>query len=524
MGSCNKSGPRLLSAQPPVMFEWRGMRRATTSAITALALVSALLLGALVLGAFAWQGADTNLAPLVSLKVETDKPGSLFRTGAVGLSIEARELGTTNLNARHYRLVRLMRLLGPSLLRIGGNSVDLSWWTSSGELPPSWATNVVTPADLDALRGLLRATGWRVLLGVNLGHFEPARAADEARFAKAILGSELAGIEIGNEPDDFGGVKQGLRAPSYGIAEYLREAEAYSQSLGETGVVVYGPALSETRWLSRLGSSLSMYSMLTQHYYPTGGCPNSPAPSMLVAAPSAIGLLSPIVRQDEDEVLGVLKGVTLQAPRKWLIGETNVAACGDEPNAGPQLASALWALDWSLRAASAGIAGLSFHSQFGRCGSFGESPVCGVNGHAVRLGDLQAHPEYYGLLAARQLEGGKFVPISLTGPVSPPDLTAWATTDHNANLRIAIDNMATSGPAQPILIPAAGYTSATEYRLSGPSAEAESGITLGAAEVTSTARWLPKVALRQHRGAALRAVLSPASAVVIILHRRRQRH
>lgn len=489
-----------------------------------LAVVSALVLGALVLGAFAQQTAHTRLAPLVSLKVETDKLGNSFQPGAVGLSIEARELGTTNLSASHYRLVRMMRLLGPSLLRIGGNSVDLSWWTSSGEPPPSWATNVVTPADVGALHGLLRATGWRVLLGVNLGHFEPARAADEARVAKAILGSELAGVEIGNEPDDFGGVKQDLRTPTYGTPEYLREAEAYDQALGEAGVAVYGPALSETRWLSRMGSSLSMYGMLTQHYYPTGGCPNSPAPSTLVAAPSASGLLSPIVRQGEDEVLGVLRGVSLQTGRTWLIGETNVAACGNEPNAGPQLASALWALDWSLRAVSAGIAGLSFHSQFGRCGSFGESPVCGVNGQAVRLGDLQAQPEYYGLLAARQLEGGKFVPTSLTAPVVSPDLTIWATIDHHANLRIAIDNMATSGSAQPIRIPAAGYSSVSEYRLAGPSAEAESGITLGAADVTPTARWLPKVALRRHRGAVLRVVLAPASAVVIILHRRHQHH
>ena len=102
----------------------------------------------------------------------------------MGLSTEASELETDHLSAAHDRLVRLMRLLGPSVLRIGGNSVDLSWWDSDGEPPPPWATSTVTPADLATLRGLLTATGWRVLLGVDLGHFEPVRAADEARYAR----------------------------------------------------------------------------------------------------------------------------------------------------------------------------------------------------------------------------------------------------------------------------------------------------------------------------------------------------
>ncbi len=76
--------------------------------------------------------------------------------------------------------------------------VDEQWRTAS-----SWATNAVTPADLSALHGLLPPPGGKVLLGVDLGHFEPARAADEARYAREILGTDLLGIEIGNEPNDY---------------------------------------------------------------------------------------------------------------------------------------------------------------------------------------------------------------------------------------------------------------------------------------------------------------------------------
>jgi hypothetical protein len=127
---------------------------------------------------WARSAASVPLAPTAVLRVDTSRPGDDFEVGAVGLSTEAEELSSGHLSADHPSLVRLMRLLGPAVLRIGGNSVDLSWWTSSGEPPPPWATNTVTPTDLRVLHGLLTATGWRVLLGVDLGHFEPARAAD----------------------------------------------------------------------------------------------------------------------------------------------------------------------------------------------------------------------------------------------------------------------------------------------------------------------------------------------------------
>jgi hypothetical protein len=464
--------------------------------------------------------ANTPLAPEATLSVDRSRPGNAFEPGAVGLSIEARELSTGHLNAGHYRLVRLMRLLGPSLLRIGGNTVDLSWWTSRGEPPPTWATSIVTPADLGVLRALLIATHWRVLLGVNLGHFEPSRVADEARVAKQILGASLAGIEIGNEPDDFSGAKQDLRSSKYGIGEYLREATSYGQALSAAtpGLALYGPALSETRWLMRLGTSLGLYSGLTQHYYPTGGCPDSPPPSASIPAPTATGLLSPPVRYREDEVLGLVAQVARNVARTPFIGETNVVACGGSPNVGPQFASALWALDWSLRAGSRGMKGLSFHGQLGPCGSFSESPVCASNAEAARAGDIQVQPEYYGLLAARQLEGGRFVPTSLIAPGALPNLTTWATLARGATMRIAIDDLATSGPAQPVRISVPGYSATSEEMLSGPSVEARRGIALGSASVTHGAEWQPRSGNRQ-RGHAFRVVVRPASAVIIRLHR-----
>lgn len=497
------------------------MRRPSTMAVATVALGLMLTLGHMLATVPASPTASLSLAPEATLKVDTRHLGQAFRPGSVGLSIEARELSTQHLSAGHYRLVRLMRLLGSSVLRIGGNTVDRSWWTSSGEPPPYWATSNVTPGDLATLHGLLRATGWRVLLGVDLGHFEPARAADEAHVAQQILGAGLAGIEIGNEPDDFAGAKQNLRPPTYGLIEYLREAEAYRQALSAAapGVALYGPALSETKWLVRLGASASIYAGLTQHYYATGGCPNSPSPSVSIPAPTASGLLSPTVRDDEDETLTTLTRVAAIIGRTPYIGETNVVACGGSPNAGPQFASALWALDWSLRAASTGIRSLSFHSQLGPCDLYSESPVCAVGAQAARAGDIQAQPEYYGLLAARQMESGRFVSTRLSATGSLPNLTIWATLAPGHTLRIAIDNLATTGPAQPVRISVPGYLADREESLVGSTAEARSGIVLGAAPVTHDGQWRPRAEKRQRGAHAFRIIVRPANAVIVTLRR-----
>ena len=97
-----------------------------------------------------------------------------------------------------------LRTLGPKgTLRIGGNSADQTFWTSRGEAAPSWATGTVTPAALSRLAGLLQTTGWKAVVTVNMKQFDPARAADEAWYARDLLGTSLVAIEIGNEPNDY---------------------------------------------------------------------------------------------------------------------------------------------------------------------------------------------------------------------------------------------------------------------------------------------------------------------------------
>ncbi len=490
---------------------------------THLVLASLVVVGAVV---GLWVGvrsdATTPLAPTATLSVDTHHLGTLFPVGAVGLSIEAHELSTDHLSVYHGRLVRLLQLLGPSVLRIGGDSVDLSWWTADNEAPPSWVTSTVTPTDLDALHRLLKATGWRVLLGLDLGHPEPARAADEAREAQRIIGSALLGVEIGNEPEDYDSYKDHLRPAGYDVDAYLTELEAYRQALNATapGVKLYGPAVSQdSKWLAALGTHAQVFTGLTEHYYATGACPISSS-STDVPQPTAAELLSPSVRDAEDGTLAVLAQARVVTGRPTRIGETNTASCGGGAAVSPVFASALWALDWSLRAASSGVGGLNFHGGLGLCSADSYSPICASSG---KSGGVTAAPEYYGLLAARQLEGGQFVKTVLTAPDPGTDLTTWATIAPGGTVRVVIDNLATAGLAQPVLISTPNYSAGAVSieRLAGPTVEARTDVSLGGASVTRSGRWRPKPVQLARLHKAIRVVVPPASAIIVALQQQR---
>lgn len=489
----------------------------TLSRARHIALVLVLLLAALGAWMFTRSKASVALPVTPVLTVDTGSLGAQFQAGAVGLSTETIEFSRGHLTAGHPALIRLMRLLGPSVLRIGGSSVDLSWWTSNGEAAPQWATSTVTPSDLLALHKLLAATGWRVLLGVDLGHFEPARAADEVRYAQEILGTALMGIEIGNEPNSYSDTRNTvvLRPSSYGVSEYTHEVQAYIRAIQAVapGISISGPAAGGSQWLKAMGATAGMFTELTQHFYPTTVCPSVPAsvePHSTVAA-----LLSPIGLQRENEALAALSSAGAETDRPTRISETNsVSYCSESTAAEPSLASALWALDWALRAASNGVEGVNFYGGFGPCGraSKSQSPICAQ----YATGGATARPEYYGLLAASRLEGGRFAPTVLKTSTELPNITSWATVSASGVVKIAIDDLALSGPGQRLRISASGYT-ATAQALTGPSSGSQEGIAFADASVTRSQRWHPRAQPLPLVHGHLRLVVRPASAVIVTM-------
>ncbi len=455
--------------------------------------------------------ATRERAPTLFVHVATSQPYETFLPGAVGLATETKELESGRLSATNSNLVQLMKLLGPSVLRIGGNSVDSSWWSSDGEPTPYWATNTTTPADLATLNTLLVATGWKVLLSVDLGQFEPARAADEASYASQILGRRLLGVEIGNEPNDFGAAGVHLRSPAYNVGQYIQEANAYVHAIqtAAPGVATDGPALTQaTTWLSRLGVATTVFAGITQHFYASSTCPGSQP----IVSPTIGGLLSVRERQLENRVLGMLSNAERIARRPIRIGETNTVSCLGS-SASSSFASALWALDWSLRAASSGVQGLNFAGELGLCATKSESPICVSSAQPEQRNRVTAQPEFYGLLAARQLERGRFVRTRLMGPHQ--SFVAWATVSPTGTLKLALENLRTTGANQPVKIAVPAYRAISYEVLTAPSLSARRDVRLHETNLGHLAT--SKYALTGASYAPLS--VAPATAVIVTLVR-----
>lgn len=462
----------------------------------------------------------------VGLRVRIDTGRSLpfFHRGAVGLSIEASQLSSEVLGPQQGPLVELMRRLGPATLRIGGNSADLSWWTATGEPMPPWATNTITPQDLERLRQLLDAVGWQAVLTLNLGHFDPGRAASEAAAAVEILGPRLQAIEIGNEPNGFGNAVKHLRKRSYGVDDYLRELTIYRSYIDAKapGLRLAGPDLSFAPsshvWLPQIASHLpSLFAEITHHWYPTAyNLPDNrcrPTPT-----PSARDLLVPSVRERENAILSQLMLAGELANRPTALSETNTTAscnAAGGPDTSPVFASALWALDWSLRATEAGVGSLNFHGNPTRCAPAGFSPICTPIGKVA--GPTIARPEYYGLIAATALEGGRFVPVGLKGRATTKrDVTAYATKRTNGTVTLAIIDFLPRGRT-PVTIASPPHMTASTRVLSAPSIHARHGVRFGGASFGVNEGTQPKEIRLRWRNGGFRLVCRAGSAQIVTL-------
>jgi hypothetical protein len=127
-----------------------------------------------------------------------------------GLSYDKLSMTLPRFTLENAELIGMFRTLGRSLLRIGGNSVDLMHWTPDGA---GQTSGQIAPSDIDALAAFLDATGWTALYSVNLATSTPAAAAAEAAYAAKSLGSSLYGIEFGNEPNQYGAAGYFPRPP-----------------------------------------------------------------------------------------------------------------------------------------------------------------------------------------------------------------------------------------------------------------------------------------------------------------------
>jgi hypothetical protein len=388
-------------------------------------------------------GAVSGDAAVVSLS--TDKTGAGLKTDNLGVSFEATDLADPRFDPANSNLDEQLKSLGSPALRFAGNALDRrTFWTSTGEKAKHGEKVTITPDDLKRLKKLVDVTGSRVTLGVPLGTYDPKRGADMAAHAVDILGDSLIGLGIGNEPNGYtvddvpGGA---VRKDGWDEDKYVEQLEAYAKAIHakRPDAPIIGPDVYDGAWMTAfLNSRVKNKTALAQHWYQLYECDSSKVPGR---GPQAANLIVPLAKEAAKKNLGIGKSKADAASLPLWLEETGPTSCPGTNDTSLTNASALWAADYTLYAATLGVERMAMHSMLGACkGGAPMSLICDPADRGSRSDEFQVRPNMLGLRLLVPSVGGEFTSTSVDGggnmsayTVSKDDGRTLVTTVINAN-------------------------------------------------------------------------------------------
>jgi hypothetical protein len=418
-------------------------------------------------------------------------PGSF-----AGLSYEKSKLSQPLFTGSNSDLIGLFKLLGNGVLRIGGNSVDETNWNGNG---PGQTSGQTAPPDVDSLAAFLSAVNWPVLYGVNLAQSTPAVAAAEVAYAAKALGSNLLGIEIGNEPDLYAGH---YFPAGWSFSDYLTLWQSFASAiLAQTpGVPLTGPVTADnSAWFTSFaqaeGKSVVLLSM---HYYRANGQDPSSNIALLLSYPDT----------NLQKDLVPLKAAATAAGVPYRIAETNSFYNGGAPNVSDSYASALWVLDHIFTIAQGGSVGLNLH---GGGDGPGYTPIADNNGVVE-----EARPEYYGLLLFTLAAQGPL--LSTTISAGSLNVSAYTIQNSASQLSMIVVNKDDTQNLQFTATCPGGVQSATLQLLTGPSLSATSGAMIQGSPVNPDGSFSPQSAYGLTvSGDSITGYVPAASAALVVV-------
>ncbi|MDF5724749.1 MAG: glycosyl hydrolase family 79 C-terminal domain-containing protein [Rhizonema sp. PD37] len=415
--------------------------------------------------------ADDNSSQEITISIDVNQPGRVIPLDFTGLSYEASTLSNTTLfNGDNKIFLNFVRQLGKrGILRIGGNSVEKTFWKGGKRTSETDKTSI-TEDDLDHLFDFARKAGWKVMLGLNLGQSTPEVAASEAGYVARIAGEQLLSLEIGNEPDLYN--KNGLRSSTYQYSDFLQEFTTYFDTIRASvpDVLFSGSATASATdtWVVPFAKdAATRVILLTQHYYRMGPPQNSNV--------TISNLLSP-----DNRIIQIAQKIKIVAQQKNL--SYRFAECNSVYNGGKQgvsnvFASALWGADLMFSLAQNGAAGINFHG--GGAGAY--TPI------ALSQGKYSARPLYYGMLLFKLGSQGRLLPVTVSQ--NSVNLTVYAVLGDSDRVLLTVINKDRSQNATLAINLGRQLTRASVLRLTAPSLDSTSDITLGGHSVESDASW-----------------------------------
>jgi len=444
---------------------------------------------------------SNNARITVTVQVNTSVPGRALNSTFAGFSYEKSQVSKPFFSAGNTALVKLFQRLGPSILRVGGNSVDKTTWNPSGA---GLTSGTVAPADIDRLASFLRAADWQVIYGMNLASNTPGQMASEAAYAAQSLGDRLYGYEIGNEPDLYH--SNGDRPSTYTFSDFLSEWQSYAGAVRAQvpDAAFTGPAAASNTngyTIPFAKAEASVLKLLTQHYYRANG--QSPTSTLTL-------LLSP-----DPNLPGTLQALSSAAQQYHVaegfrLAEANSFYNGGAPGVSDAYGTALWAIDFLFINALNGSTGVNFH---GGGNGPGYTPIAD-DGTSV----VEVRPEFYGIYLFSMAANGNL--LGTTVDASGLSFSTYAVQSSGGQLALLFVNKDATHTAQVTTVDLnMTATAATLTVLTGPTLESTSGEELNGAAIGSDGSWAPQSSATQPvSNGVLRISVSPASAVLALIH------
>ncbi len=278
-------------------------------------------------------------------------------------------------DAPNRGFLQLMRNLGPGILRLGGNSQDNICWKPAAAPHPDRCLGELTPADFRLYSEAAKASGWRLIVGLNLKQNSSNWSLSEVTqgIAKELTPEQVLGLELGNEPDLFG---EPDRPKSYSPADLVKDFRAYADTFKANPVAhpypIIGPAAC-CRWRNAQdlgtfmdGVGASTLKLVTVHEYPKTTCNGRRV--------TVEELLAPGLMTRFNDAARTWVAAAHQRKLPIALAETNSASCGGMPGVSNAFASALWGLDWLFSAVQDGFTSVNFHISY-RPGGSSYNPV-----------------------------------------------------------------------------------------------------------------------------------------------------
>ncbi|MEV4315888.1 glycosyl hydrolase family 79 C-terminal domain-containing protein [Actinocrispum sp. NPDC049592] len=449
-----------------------------------------------------------------TITIDSAHPAGRLPADFVGLSFEMRELGIGNLDASKGNVAQFFKTLGRSNVRIGGNTLDRdTLWVPEAQQPPNplpgWVQDVVRPSDIKRLDKLLRNTGWNAEVGINVGRWDQALGADQAKVMFEVLGKRLVAAECGNEPDQW--VSRAYRPTGYAYADYKKDWETCAAAVGSNRIAGPDTASTSSSWAASLATdNAARMNMVTVHQYPGGATTTT---TKLLSQETLTGGVNAVSKN-----LAAAKAAGL--PMR--VDEANSTYNGGIDGVSNKFASALWVIDYSMSLAQAGVSGVNIHGGLGVCndpiwnGKFQRyTPFCAADKAGELAQVYKAMPIYYGLWMARQMGPGKFLPLNLT---TDRNITAYAVKGDDSKTRIAIlQKDETSAAAAHVDIKVGGHNRSAEVLRMTGTALADEPTAIQGSTVDAKGKLKVRPDSLRVRNGSLGIDLAAGSAVVITI-------